>query len=82
MASTRKNSPVRITNSFVERAELPAQGQLIYRDQALKGFGLRVTSGGVKVFILEKRINRRVRRIKIGRYPELTAEQARKQAQI
>jgi len=82
MASTRKNSPTRITNSFVERAELPAQGQLIYRDQTLKGFGLRVTSGGVKAFILEKRINRRVRRIKVGRYPELTAEQARKQAQI
>ena len=36
---------------------------------------------GVKSFVLEKLINGKVRRITLGRYVELTAEQARKEAQ-
>jgi integrase len=57
-------------------------GQKRYYDDKLKGFGLRITSGGAKTFFVEKLVKRKLRRIKIGRYGELTAEQARKQAQI
>ncbi len=42
---------------------------------------MRVTASGAKSFVLERRINRKVRRITLGRYGDLTAEQARKEAQ-
>jgi integrase len=38
--------------------------------------------GGARAFFIEKLVNRKLRRITIGRYPALTVEQARKQAQI
>ena len=73
-------STVKLSKSFVDKIELPDTGQVLYRDQTLKGFGLRVNAGGAKAFFLEKRINRKVKRITLGRYPEITAEQARKMA--
>jgi integrase len=59
----------------------PETGQVFYRDKELKGFAVRITSGGSKAFILEKRINRKLKRITLGRYPEITVEMARKEAQ-
>lgn len=77
---------MRITKSFVDKIDLPAPpaagktAQAFYRDTAIPGFGLRVTSGGAKSFIIEKRIHGKVKRITIGRYGNLTVEQARKEA--
>lgn len=77
---------MRITKSFVDKIELPpptANGktsQAFYRDTAISGFGLRVTSGGAKSFIVEKRINGKVKRVTLGRYGNITVEQARKEA--
>jgi integrase len=82
MASTNPvNQSVKLTKLIVDKTPAPLIGQLLLRDTELKGFGLRVTAGGAKSFILEKRIKGRVRRITIGRYPGITAEQARKEAQ-
>jgi integrase len=71
----------KITKSYVDRLELPKTGQTFYRDSELKGFAVRVTAGGSKAFVLEKRINRKLKRITLGRYPEITVEMARKEAQ-
>ena len=38
------------------------------------------TATGAKSFILEKRIDGKVKRLTLGRYPALTVEQARKEA--
>lgn len=46
----------------------------------MKGFALRITSGGVKSFIVETRINGKVKRVTLGKYGNLTVEEARKQA--
>jgi len=74
--------PVKLTKSVVERLPAPAAGQEIYRDSELKGFGLRVTSGGARTYIVEKRIGGKVRRVKIGRADNaLPTEKARKLAQ-
>lgn len=73
-------STCKITKSFVDKLTLPEKGQVFYRDSELKGFAVRVTTGGSKAFILEKRINRKLKRITLGRYPELTVEMARKEA--
>jgi integrase len=72
---------MRLTKTAVDQAALPGTGQVFYRDDLLKGFALRVTSGGAKSFIVEKRINGKVKRKTLGRYGELTVEQARKEAQ-
>lgn len=60
---------------------LGQSAQKRYYDDVLKGFGVRVTSGGTKAFFVEKLVQRKLRCITIGRYPEITVEQARKEAQ-
>lgn len=73
---------MKLTKNIVDKAKPPLnKAQTFYRDEQLKGFALRITANGVKSFILEKLINKKVRRITIGRYGELTVEQARKEAQ-
>ncbi len=77
---------VRLTKSFVDSAPIPdmkdgKHTQVFYRDASLPGFGLRISSGGSKTYIVETRIQRKSKRISIGRYPHITAEQARKSAQ-
>jgi len=81
MASTLpSNQPVKLTKTVIDRTPLPSAGQIFLRDTELKGFGLRITAGGVRSFIVEKRIDGRVRRVTVGRFGELTCEQARKKA--
>ena len=70
----------KITKGAVDKAEAPATGQVFIWDTEIKGYGLRVTSGGTKTFIVQKRVGRKDRRVTLGRYPEITAEQARKLA--
>ena len=77
---------MRITKSFVDQIPPPPtkdngkSNQAFYRDASIAGFGLRVTSGGVKSFIVEKRIQGKVKRVTLGKYGNLTVEQARKAA--
>lgn len=76
------NQPVKITKRVVDNAPIPTEkSQLFIRDSQLPGFALRVTRNGVKSFIVEKRINGKVRRHTLGRYGQLTTEQARGMAQ-
>lgn len=72
---------MKITKVFVDKADIPKdKDQIFYRDNQLKGFALRVTSNGAKSFVVEKNIGNKVRRITLGKYGALTAEQARKEA--
>lgn len=73
----------KITKSVVDTLPLPqdVRKPQFYRDEALKGFGVKVTSQGRKSFIVEKRIKGKVKRITLGTFGELTVEQARKLAQ-
>lgn len=67
---------LRITKESVERVESPATGQALYYDDKTIGFGLRVTPGS-KTFIVETRIKGKVRRLSLGRFGKITADQAR-----
>lgn len=72
----------KLSKSFIDKIEPPAyihgkSTQSFYRDSAMLGFGLRVTSAGTKAFIVEKRINGKVKRITIGKYGQITPEKAR-----
>jgi len=74
---------MRISKTFLNTLKLPPVGddgkcrQKFYRDSLTLGFGVRVTSGGAISFIVEKRINGKVRRKTLGRYGTITLEQAR-----
>ena len=54
-------------------------GQKFIRDSELRGFALRVTKAS-KSFVFEKRVQRRMRRVTLGRTGFLTASEARQQA--
>ena len=71
---------MRLNKSTVDNLPVTSK-QEIYRDEALPCFGIRVSPGGTKTFFVEKRINGRGRRKSIGKYGEITPEQARKEAQ-
>ncbi len=77
-----------ITKTFVDKVPVPVKvkegrtEQKRYYDDKLKGFGLRVTSGGTKAFFVEKLVNGTLKRMTIAHYPEMTTEQARKEAQV
>jgi integrase len=69
-----------ITKAVVERAKPPVEGQTFIRDNAIEGFALRITARDTKSFIWEGRIKGRVRRITIGRYPDISVAVARTKA--
>jgi integrase len=69
-----------ITETFVEKAKLPAAGEDFYRDRTIRGFALRVNWGGTKSFILEGRVKGRVRRMTLGRWPVMPVVKARRRA--
>jgi integrase len=63
----------------------PATGVNYYYDankSAPPGFGLWVTAGGAKTFMLYRKVHGRPERIKVGRFSDLSIEQARKLAEI
>jgi integrase len=78
---------MKLTKSIVDKLPTPAPAgvgqtsQKRYYDQSMKGFGIRVTSGGTKAFFIEKLIGKKLRRITTGKYPALTTELARRKAQ-
>lgn len=69
----------KITKRFVERLEYTAQGQSLYFDTELKGFGVRVTRNA-KTFIAQGRVNGAVCRVSIGKCEVFTADVARHHA--
>ena len=76
---TTKAVSYRITKSLIEKlGPILGKSQSFYRDDILKGFALRVTSNGIKSFIVETRINNKVKRITLGKYGNITAEEGSK----
>jgi len=72
---------LRLTKSVIDKLEpIAGKGQSFYRDDILKGFALRITASGVKSFIVETRIHGKVKRVTLGKYGNITTEEARKQA--
>lgn len=59
----------------------PGKADIIVTDDDIPGFAVRVTREGAKVFILQYRRGGAVRRLRLGRYGELTPAQARKLAE-
>jgi integrase len=69
---------MRLTDISVKALTAPAQGQKTYRDDTLTGFGVRVSQGGSKTFVLVHGADRRF--TTIGRYPVISLQDARNEA--
>lgn len=69
----------RITEDAVKRA-LPTHQTLFIRDDRQIGFGLRVTPNGAKSFVVEGRVNGRMRRFTVGSAERFTVNEARGKA--
>lgn len=76
------NKKFNFTKSALLQATLPTKGKLhYYKDLKERGLELIVTSGGAKTFYLYQKINGKPERVKLGRFPDLSVENARKAAQ-
>jgi len=69
---------VNLTDLKVKTLPLPERGQVTYWDDSQSGFGVRVSQGGTKSFVLVHGVNRQ--RETLGRYPTISLRQARDQA--
>lgn len=69
--------PNALTELACRAAQPPAKGQTTLWDASLKGFGLRLSQGGSKTFVV---LIASGRRQAIGRYPQITLSEARTQA--
>lgn len=70
---------LKLTKRIIETIPHPKQGQVYYRDSLLRGFGVRVGAQS-KVFFVEGQVNKRTRRVTIGRTDVFVPEVARKKA--
>jgi len=68
------------TKSALDNLPIPETGKRsTYHDTKATGLQLRVTSSGVKTFSLFRRVKGgEPERLTLGRYPDMTIEQARK----
>jgi integrase len=73
-------SSINFTKALIDKLPSPEKGWTYYRDDKTPSLNIGVGSTGIKTFFLYKRINNKPERIKIGRYPETTIEQARNKA--
>ncbi len=64
-----------LTDLQIKRLQAPDRGQKTYFDPGLPGFGVRVSQGGTKTFVVVCGKDRR--RLSLGRYPDLSLSEAR-----
>ncbi len=70
------------TKTTIEALGPAAAGKRDYHnDIKVPGLQLQVTASGVKTFYVYRRINGRPKRVKLGRYPDMTPQQARNKAE-
>lgn len=69
---------MRLTDILIKNLKVPAAGQKTHFDDGLPGFGVRVSQGGARSFVVMFGPERRLKTI--GRYPELSLAEARKEA--
>jgi hypothetical protein len=70
---------IRFTRRTIDALALAQKGQVLYRDDELNGFGLRVGTTS-KVFFAEGQVKARTVRVTLGKYGPVTPEFARKLA--
>jgi integrase len=71
---------MKLTTTKVGKLE-PIEGkQRLVWDTELRGFGVRIAPGGMRSYIMQRRVGNKERRVTLGRHGEITAENARRKA--
>ena len=74
----KKSNKFNFTKRTLEALPCPAAGKrALYYDSRILGLELRITSSGTMSFTLYRRIEGRPERITLGRFPQMTIDQAR-----
>lgn len=71
---------LKLSKKVIDGLPSPASGQDFVFDDQIKGFGIRISPGGTKSFILNYRSGDRKKRVTIGKYGVFTVDQARRKA--
>jgi integrase len=73
---------MKLTDRLLRSLPLPEQGNKVTYDDAVKGFGCRVTKAGARSFVLNyrRKLDRRERRLTIGSFPDWSTAAAREEA--
>ena len=71
---------INFTQTRIEELSVPEQGRVDYHDSGCPKLTCRVSSTGVKSFVLLKWNGKSTQRVTLGRFPEVTVDQARKKA--
>ena len=69
-----------LTDLLVRKAVLPKSGQYVIWDKTLSGFGVRISQGGAKSFVVMFYEGKRKRRVTVGKFPTLGLAEARSEA--
>ena len=75
-----KNRKFNFTKKALETIESPTKDKEYYYDLKVHGLCLCVTKNGVKTFYLYRKVNGRPERIRIGKFPDFSIENARSEA--
>ena len=76
-----ENNKINFTKATILALTLPDKDKIAYYyDTQVSGLGIMLFGSGTKTFFLYKRVNGRPDKIKLGRFPDITIEQARRSA--
>jgi integrase len=79
--TTLKENKFNFTKTSILVLNLPDKGKIsYYYDVQVNGLGIMLFPSGTKTFFVYKRVNGRPDKIKLGRFPQMTVEEARKSA--
>jgi integrase len=73
-------TPKRLTQTIIDKLELPTTGRLEIRDTDPRGLMLRVTIKGIKSWYVVRQMDGKRQRLNIGTYPVMTLAKARAKA--
>lgn len=71
---------VNFTKTSLEALNAPLKGRTYITDEKVKGLSLYITCKGIRTFYVRKNLNGRDQKIVIGQFPEVSIDNARKQA--
>ena len=76
----QNNKAFNFTKKSIFDLEKPSKGRVYYKDTKEKGLSLYITNKGIISFFVRKNINGKDERVLIGRFPDISIENARKEA--
>src|SRR5262249_12653182 len=71
---------ITLTAAAVERLKVPRAGQVEYYDRRLPAFGVRLSYQGSKAWFVMTRLDGKLIRVTLGRFPALSLAEAREEA--